>query len=56
MNLRQQSKDYDQVSKSEESDYDESKDADQGLCVDDRILPVAESYWCDEHDDMSSQN
>ena len=31
MNLRQQSKDYEPVSKSEESDYDESEDADQGL-------------------------
>ena len=50
MNLRQQSKDYDQVSKSEESDYDESEDADQGLGVGDRILPVAESYWCAEHE------
>ena len=32
MNLQQQSKDQETVSKSEESDYDESEDADQGLC------------------------
>ena len=31
MNLRKQSRDDDQVSKSDESDYDESDDADQVL-------------------------
>ena len=50
MKLRQQSKDYDPVSKSKESDYDDSEDTDQGLCVDDRILPIVESYWCAEHE------
>ena len=49
MNLRKQSKDDDQVSRSDESDYDQSDDADQGLGVVDRIFPVAESYWCAEH-------
>ena len=50
MKLRQQSKDQEAASKSEESDYDESDDADQGLCVDTNILSVAESYWSNDHD------
>ena len=50
MNLRKQSRDDDQVSKSDESDYDESDDADQVLGVDDHIFPVAEPYWCAEHE------
>ena len=49
MKLRQQSKDQETGSKSEESDYDESEDADQGLCVDENILSVAESYWSNDH-------
>ena len=43
MKLRQQSKDQETGSKSEESDYDES-DADQELGVDESILSTAESY------------
>ena len=50
MNLQKQSRDDNQVSKSDESDYDESDDADQVLGVDDHIFPVDEPYWCAEHE------
>ena len=49
MKLRQQSKDQETGSKSEESDYDES-DADQELCVDESILSTAKSYWSNDYE------
>ena len=48
-NLRKQSRDNDQASMSDESDYDESDDADRVLGVDDHIFPVAETYWCADY-------
>ena len=56
MNLRKQSRDDDQVSMSDESDYDESDDADQVLGVDDHIFPVAEPYWCADYEFSNLHN
>ena len=53
MNLRKQSKNDDQASVSDESDY-ESDDTDQVLAVDDHIVPVAEPYWCADYEFSNS--
>jgi hypothetical protein len=51
MKLRQHSKNQVvTVSKSEESDYDESEDADQELCIDESIISTAESYWSSDQE------
>ena len=55
-NLRKQSKDNDQASVSDESDYYESDDTDRVLAVDDHIFPVAEPYWCDDYEFSKSHD
>ena len=53
MNLRKQSKNDDQASVSDESDY-ESDDIDQVLAVNEHIIPVAEPYWCADYEFSNS--
>ena len=53
VNLRNQSKNDDQASVSDESDY-ESDDTDQVLAVNEHIAPMAEPYWCADYEFSNS--